>query len=223
MFCIKCGAQLPEGVVVCESCGINLDEELNVLKNPAKEETKALKDTAEIADVTVAVVEDTTEVEIIPEQPKETECLHSFNNMDYEEDKVAQKQLKKARRLADASLGTGIAAVAFLILGVVLMPLFWFLWFAAFMLGIASFVLSFLSKRAMYELMFNDLYDLQVKKVKLTYRKGKIAAAIAMISTIVGVLAIIFTIYYFATAFLQSDFTEAVKLLWDFIVNAIAN
>ncbi len=196
MFCIKCGTQLPDDVTVCDSCGTDLSEELK--KIPLTDEV----------------------VEVVTEQPAENECLHSFNNMDYEEDIIAKKQLKKARRLADASLGTGIAAVSFLILGVVLIPLFWFLWFLAFMLGIASFVLSFLSKRAMYELMFNDLYEMQIKKVKLTYRKGKIAAAIAMISAIVGVAAIIFTIYYFANAFLQSDFTEAVNLLWNLIAGA---
>jgi fatty acid desaturase len=74
----------------------------------------------------------------------------------------------------------------------------------------------------MYELTFNDLYELQIKKIKLTYRKGKIAAAIAMISAIVGVVAIIFTIYYFATALLQSDFTEAVQLLWNLVAGAVS-
>ena len=196
MFCIKCGTQLPDDVTVCDSCCTDLSEELK--KIPLTDEV----------------------VEVVTQQPAENECLHSFNNMDYEEDIIAKKQLKKARRLADASLGTGIAAVSFLILGVVLIPLFWFLWFLAFMLGIASFVLSFLSKRAMYELIFNDLYEMQIKKVKLTYRKGKIAATIAMISAIVGVAAIIFTIYYFANAFLQSDFTEAVNLLWNLIAGA---
>ena len=220
MFCIKCGTQLPEGEVVCSSCGTDLDVELNGLKNTENEKTEVVNEnTTEITEESEKVAE----VEVIPEPSNEYNCLHSFNGMDYETDKLAQKQLKKARRLADASLGTGIAAVVFLIMGVVLTPLFWFLWFVAFLLGIASFVLSFLSKRAMYELMFNDLYDLQVKKVKLTYRKGKVAAAIAMISTVVGALAIVLTIYYFVTIFLQSDFTEAVKLLWDFIVNAIAN
>lgn len=220
MFCIKCGTQLPEGEVVCNSCGTNLDEELNGLKNTQNEKSEPVREnTTEITEES----EKLAEIEVIPEPSNECNCLHSFNGMDYETDKLAQKQLKKARRFADASLGTGIAAVVFLIMGVVLTPLFWFLWFAAFLLGIASFVLSFLSKRAMYELMFNDLYDLQVKKVKLTYRKGKVAAAIAMISTVVGVLAIVLTVYYFVTIFLQSDFTEAVKLLWDFIVNAIAN
>ncbi len=200
MFCIKCGAQLQDNVTVCDSCGADLSEEL---KN-------------------IPLNEETTAVEVETEQPTENECLHSFNNMDYEEDIVAKKQLKKARRLADASLGTGIAAVSFLILGVVLIPLFWFLWFFAFMLGIATFVLSFLSKRAMYELMFNDLYEMQIKKVKLTYRKGKIAAAIAMISAIVGVVAIVFTIFYFATELLQSDFTEAVQLLWNLVTDAVS-
>lgn len=198
MFCIKCGTQLPDDVTVCDSCGTDLSEELK--KIPVTDEV----------------------VEVITQQPAENECLHSFNNMDYEEDIIAKKQLKKARRLADASLGTGIAAVSFLILGVVLIPLFWFLWFLAFMLGIASFVLSFLSKRAMYELMFNDLYEMQIKKVKLTYRKGKIAATVAMVSAIVGVVAIVFTIYYFATVLLQSDFTEAVQLLWNLVTDAVS-
>ncbi len=198
MFCIKCGAQLPDDVTVCNSCGADLDEELKNI--PLTEEI----------------------VEVAEVQSTENECLHSFDNVDYEEDVIAQKQLKKARRLADASLGTGIAAVSFFVLGVVLLPLFWFLWFFAFMLGIASFVLSFLSKRAMYELMYNDLYEVQIKKVKLTYRKGKIAAAIAMISAIVGVVAIIFTIFYFATELLQSDFTEAVQLLWNLLTDAVS-
>ncbi len=195
MFCIKCGAQLPDDVFVCDACGTDLNEEV-----------KGISSTVETVEA---------------EKVDNNECLHSFNNMDYEEDKDAQKQFKKARRFADASLGTGIAAVSFLILGVVAIPMFWFLWFVAFMLGIASFVLAFLSKRSMYELMFNDLYDLQVKKVKITYRKGKIAAIIAMISAIVGVAAIIFTVYYLATVFFQSDFTEAVKLLWGFATDAI--
>lgn len=200
MFCIKCGTQLQEDTTVCESCGADMNEELK----------------------SVQLTDETNAVEVEAEPVTENECLHSFNNMDYEEDILAKKQLKKARRLADASLGTGIAAVSFLILGVVLIPLFWFLWFFAFMLGIATFVLSFLSGRAMYELTFNDLYELQIKKIKLTYRKGKIAAAIAMISAIVGVVAIIFTIYYFATALLQSDFTEAVQLLWNLVVGAVS-
>ena len=197
MFCIKCGAQMSDDVFVCEACGADLNEEVKAI--PAA----------------VEVVE--------AEKVDNSECRHSFNNMDYEEDKVAQKQLKKARRLADASLGTGIAAVSFLILGVVLIPFFWFLWFFAFMLGITSFLLAFLSKRSMYELLPNDLYDVQVKKVKITYRKGKIASVIAMISTIVGVAAIIFTIYYLATAFFQSDFTEAVQLLWGYVTSAIGS
>ncbi len=197
MFCIKCGAQLPDDVLVCEACGADLNEEVKGIS------------------ATIETVE--------AEKVDNNECLHSFNNMDYEEDKAAKKQLKKARRLADASLGTGIAAVSFLILGVVLIPFFWFLWFVAFMLGIASFVLAFLSKRSMYELLFNDLYELQIKKVKLTYRKGKIASVIAMISTIVGAAAIVFTIYYLATAFFQSDFTEAVQLLWGLVTDAISN
>ena len=139
MFCIKCGAQLPDDVLVCDACGADLNEEVKGITAP------------------IEVVE--------AEKVDNNECLHSFSNMDFEEDKDAQKQLKKARRLADASLGTGIAAVSFLILGVVAIPMLWFLWFVSFMLGIASFVLAFLSKRTMYELMFNDLYDLQVKKV----------------------------------------------------------
>ncbi len=200
MFCIKCGAQLPDDITLCSSCGADLKEELKCI--PANNENDA--------------VENNTE------QSAEGECLHSFNNMNYEEDITAQKQLKKARRLADATLGTGIAAVSLLILGVVLIPFFWFLWFFAFMLGMASFVLSFLSKRAMYELMYNDLYELQIKKVRITYRKGKTAAAIAMISAIVGVVAIVLTIFYFATELLQSDFTEAVQLLWNLLTNAIS-
>lgn len=199
MFCIKCGAQLPDDIALCSACGADLKEELKSIS-----------------------VWDAESVATVPEQSAQPECLHSFNNMNYEEDLIAKKQLKKARRLADATLGTGIAAICLLILGVVLIPLFWFLWFFAFMLGIASFVLSFLSKRAMYELMYNDLYEMQIKKVKITYRKGKTAAAIAMISTIVGAVAIVFALFYFATELLQSDFTEAVQLLWNLLTNAIS-
>lgn len=203
MFCIKCGSELSEGVYICENCGTDMNEEM---KFSVKENSESVMKT----------------VEAEPVDEVKADCAHSYNNMDYEEDIVAKKQLKKARRLADATFGTGIAAVSFVILGVVLLPFFWFLWFIAFMLGISSFVLSFLSKRAMYEFTFNDLYDIQVKKIKITYRKGKIAAVISMISATVGLGAIVFTLYYFATALLQSDFTEAVQLLWNLVAGAVS-
>ncbi len=214
MFCIKCGTEIKSDTGICDNCGIDMNEEI---KNVA-----AYDNETEKVVVTEPTEEKKTEGQIAEQQLVGTDCLHSYNNMDYEEDIIAKKQLKKARRLADASLGTGIAAVTFLILGVVLIPLFWFLWFVAFMLGIASFVLSFLSSRAMYELMHNDLYEIQVKKVKITYRKGKIAASIAMISAFVGVAAVVISLYYFATVLLQSDFTEAVQLLWDLVYGVIS-
>lgn len=215
MFCIKCGTEIKSDTGICDNCGTDLNEELKQLAVYCDD----VKSTV-ITDENV-IEEQTGEAEK-EEQTHKTECLHTYNNMDYEEDIIAKKQLKKARRLADASLGTGIAAVTFLILGVVLIPLFWFLWFVAFMLGIASFLLSFLSSRAMYELMHNDLYEIQVKKVKITYRKGKIAASIAMISAFVGVAAVVISLYYFATVLLQSDFTEAVQLLWDLVYGVIS-
>lgn len=201
MFCFKCGAKLQDDATVCEACGADFSEEIKTITKPPEASENFVDETA---------------------QDQSRESLHSFGNMDYEEDIVAKKQLRKARRLADASLGTGIAAVCFLVLGVVLIPFFWFLWFVTFMLSIASFVLSFLSSRAMYELFNNDLYEIQIKKVKITYRKGKTAAIIAMISVLVGVAAIIFSIYYLATALLQSDFTEAVQLLWDLVAGAVS-
>ena len=71
MFCIKCGAQLQEDTTVCESCGADMNEELKS-------------------------VQLTDEINVVDAEPvTENECLHSFNNMDYEEDIVAKKQLKQ--------------------------------------------------------------------------------------------------------------------------------
>ncbi|MBQ8183489.1 MAG: zinc ribbon domain-containing protein [Clostridia bacterium] len=203
MFCIKCGFELADGVYICENCGADMNDEIRISLN------------ADAEPVTQAV-----EAEIIDEV--KNDCSHPYNTMDYENDIAAKKQLKKARRLSDAAFGTGIAAVGFIILGVVLFPLFWFLWFVAFMLGISSFVLSFLSGRAMYEFAYNDLYAVQIKKIKITYRKGKIAAVISMISAVVGLAAVIFTLHYFVTVLMQSDFTEAVQLLWNLVTDAVS-
>ena len=194
MFCIRCGAQLPDNALFCGVCGADFNKELR--------------------NIPVAV----EKVEV--EKVGNLECLHPYNNMDYEEDKVAKKQLRRARRLADSSLGIGIAAVSFLLLGVLLIPTLPLFWFGAFMLGIISFLLAFLSKRSMYELLPNDLYEVQTKKVKITYRKGKIASGIAMVSTVVGVAAFIFAVWYVATTIMQSDFTEAVKLFWEYASGA---
>ncbi len=211
MFCAKCGTEMLEDSTVCEVCGTKVKARIVDNTDPTTVETNSEEAVVEVNDNSVEkteVVE--SEKNVVP---------HPYSLMDYEQDIEAQKQLKKARRLADAAFGTGLAAVAFLIFGI----FFALLWVLVLILGIATFVLAFLSKRAMFELLEDELYDMQVRKIKVTSRNGKIAAVIAMISAVLIVAIIAVFLVYFAmfiaTEFLQSDFTEAGLLLWDLIMS----